>query len=235
MAAVLSFTRTWPAVAAAALAIGWAGAASSQDRPSAFAGGFIADDYFVYLGGSVPLPGAQPDRGWAIRGIGSLGGYDYRRGTTDIEADYANVELALVHQRSGPWGWLNLAAGPRYSDTDLSQPDPINPREGQQWDAIVSADGARVMGDWRALGYASYAFDIEDFYVRGELTRAIRPRIRVGVEAVAEGDPTYDRQALGVVAVFAPMDRTEFRISLGGRAGDRSSDTYLSVGASRSF
>lgn len=212
------------------------GPALAQDRPVVFGGGFIADDHFGYAGALIPLPGAQPDHGWAVRPVASVGAYDYRRGATDIDADYFNLEMSLVNRRSGDWGYLNLGAGVRYSDTDLSPADPQNPREGQQWDGMVSIDGARYSGAWRVSGYASYAFNIEDYYIRGEVSRAVRPNgLRLGLETIIEGDPTYDRQSLGAVAAFQPMTGTEVRVSVGGRIGDRDTEPYLAIGLSRSF
>lgn len=212
------------------------GPALAQDDPVVFAGGFIADDHFVYAGALIPLPGAQPHQGWAVRPVASAGAYDYRRNATDIEADYVNLELSLVNRRSGDWGYLNLAAGARYSNTNLSQPDPQNRRDGNQWDGMVSIDGARYAGAWRVSGYASYAFNIEDYYIRGEVTRAIRPNgLRLGMETIIEGDPSYDRQSLGALVAFQPMTGTEVRASVGGRVGDRDTEPYLAIGLSRSF
>ncbi|MFK0300246.1 cellulose biosynthesis protein BcsS [Brevundimonas sp. NPDC090276] len=210
--------------------------ALAQDEPVIFGGGFIADDHFAYAGALIPLPGARPDQGWAVRPVASAGAYDYRRNATDIEADYVNLELSLVNRRSGDWGYLNLAAGARFSNTDLSQPDPQNRREGSQWDGMVSIDGARYSGAWRLSGYASYAFSIEDYYIRGEVTRATRPNgLRLGLETIIEGDPSYDRQSLGALVAFQPMAGTEARVSVGARMGDRDTEPYLAIGLSRSF
>ncbi|MGH7027305.1 cellulose biosynthesis protein BcsS [Brevundimonas sp.] len=227
-----------PKLAFAAVLFGCSlfGPALAQDKPAIFGGGFVADDHFGYFGALVPLPGARPDQGWAVRPIASAGAYDYRRGAAEFDADYVNLELSLVHRRSGEWGYLNLGAGVRYSNTDLSLDDPLNPREGEQWDGLVSIDGARHLGDWRAGGYASYAFDIQDYYIRGEVTRALRPGgLRLGVETIIEGDPTYDRQSLGAMVAFEPMTGTEVRLSVGGRMGDRDTEPYVAIGASRSF
>lgn len=38
---------------------------------------------------------------------------------------------------------------------------------------------------------------------------------RLGAEAILEGDPTYDRQALGAVIAFEPTAGTEVRVSVG--------------------
>lgn len=213
-----------------------AGPALAQDEPVVFGGGFIADDHFAYAGALIPLPGAQPDQGWAVRPVASAGAYDYRRNSVDIEADFINLELSLVNRRSGDWGYLNLAAGARYSNTDLSRPDPQNRREGGQWDGMVSIDGARYAGAWRVGGYASYAFSIEDYYIRGEVSRAVRPNgLRLGLETIIEGDPSYDRQSLGALVAFQPMTGTEVRVSVGGRKADDDTEPYLAIGLSRSF
>lgn len=215
-----------------------ASGAAAQDRTSAFAGGFVSSDYFAYAGATVPLPGAQSDRGWAIRAVVSAGAYEYERSGSQIDADYVNVEAAFVYQRSGAWGYLNLGAGPRYSTTDLSQPDPINAREGDQLDVVIAADGARNIALWRVAGFTSYGFNIEDYYARGEVTRALRPGgVRLGIEGVLEGDPSYDRQSIGAVLAFQPVSGSEVRFSLGSRSGsgDRSGEAYFAIGASRSF
>ncbi len=224
------------ALATAAMSLSLVGAATAQDR-TAFAGGFIADDYFGYVGATLPLPGARPEGGWAVRGTVSAGAYDYMQGNSQIDADYVNAELQLVYQRSGSWGYWNVGAGPRYSSTDLSQPDPMNQREGDEVDAVVSAGGARYSGPWRVAGYSSYGFNIEDYYVRAEVTRALRPGgVRLGVEGMLEGDRTYDRQSVGAVVVFQAMESTEVRLSVGGRMAEgRGDQAYFAIGVSRNF
>ncbi|MEN5169496.1 cellulose biosynthesis protein BcsS [Brevundimonas pondensis] len=236
MPIALRHSRPALLLAATLVACGLFSPAMAQDRPAIFGGGFVANDQFGYLGALVPLPGAHPDQGWAVRPIASAGSYDYRRGGSDFDADFVNLELSLVHRRSGEWGYLNLGVGARYSDTDLSRDDPQNPRQGQQWDALLSVDGARYAGAWRTVGFASYGVDIEDYYVRGEVTRQMRPGgPRLGAEAILEGDPTYDRQALGAVIAFEPTAGTEVRVSVGGRVGDGDTEPYLAIGLSRSF
>ena len=127
----IALRHSRPALLLAATLVAWGlfSPAMAQDRPAIFGGGFVANDQFGYLGALVPLPGAHPDQGWAVRPIASAGSYDYRRGGSDFDADFVNLELSLVHRRSGEWGYLNLGVGARYSDTDLSRDDPQNAKD----------------------------------------------------------------------------------------------------------
>ena len=135
--------RFWPAMALIpALA---AGSAHAQDSAAVFAGGYVGDNSSAYAGALVPLPGATLGKGLAIRATASAGQYDYI-GSRKIDADYTSVEALAAYQFSGAWGYANLAAGPRFTRTNLSPSDPGSKREGSRWDAYVSADGAPQHG-----------------------------------------------------------------------------------------
>jgi hypothetical protein len=148
--------------------------ACAQDKGSIFAGGSVGEDRSAFLGGSIALPGATLGHGPAARAILSGGDYHYDSGGQEIKGDYGAADLALLYQFSGAWGYANIGGGAHYADTDLSPNDPGNQRQGSHWDAMVTADGARNMGDFRATAFGSYVFDVEDYYVRADLTRGPR-------------------------------------------------------------
>ena len=161
--------------------------------------------------------------------------YDYI-GSRKIDADYTSIEALAAYQFSGAWGFANFAAGPRFTRTDLSPSDPGSKREGSRWDAYVSADGARTMGPWRAGAFASYGFQLEDYYTRADLTRVIGAGgLRLGVEVGAQGDPDFDRQIVGVVAAGGVADRWELRGSAGAAFENSDNHGYISIGLTRVF
>jgi hypothetical protein len=213
-----------------------AGAQAQEQRGVVFAGASGGQDRSAYLGVGAALPGSRLGAGWAVRLAASTGDYDYSSSGRKIEAEYSGGEALLVYQWSGAWGYANIAAGPRYTDTDLSPDDPSNDRRGKQWSAGVAVDGAKVMGPWRVSGFASYGLRREEYYTRLDLTRAVGASgMRLGVEVGAEGDPGYDRQRLGAVAAFAPASNWELRVSAGVRDGDSSTGGYAALGITRTF
>jgi hypothetical protein len=208
--------------------------ACAQDKGSIFAGGSVGEDRSAFLGGSIALPGATLGHGPAARAILSGGDYHYDSGGQEIKGDYGAADLALLYQFSGAWGYANIGGGAHYADTDLSPNDPGNQRQGSHWDAMVTADGARNMGDFRATAFGSYVFDVEDYYVRADLTRALGAT-RLGVEGVVLGDPSYQRRMVGLVVGYAPVSSWEIRLSAGYSDSDTHNGGYAALLFSRAF
>lgn len=221
----------------AALCVGWSGTAlaQGQERGVVFAGGTIAPSSSAYVGTSVALPGGALGRGPALRVVGSWSEFNYTSGATSIDGRSAGIAVAGVYQWSGSWGYANISAGVAYRDTDLSPDDPGNPNRGTQWDGVVGVDGMRNLGDWRVGGLASYGFNLEEYYARLELTRAVSGTLRLGAEGVAQGDPNFERQQLGALVAFAPAPRWEVRLSAGAFFEDTGDGAYGAVALSRTF
>lgn len=199
--------------------------AFAQSNGAVFGGVDVGRDRSAYLGATAPLGGS--DGRWNVRAVLGAGDYDYDSAGVRIDGEYRQAELALVRSLSGAWGYLNLGAGARVTDTDLSPPDPGNDREGVRWDGLVSVDGVRRLSDgWEVGGYAAVGLDAGDYFVRAEATRAVSPRVRLGAEIVAQGDEAYDRQGGGLVVVFRPDDSLSWR----GAVGERGGDAYVSLG-----
>jgi hypothetical protein len=201
--------------------------ALGQNSGAVFAGVETGRDWTVYAGANY-APSPEP---WAGRVIVSAAGYDYRSNGVTIDGDYRQVEFALLRQSSGAWGYLNVGAGARLNDTDLSPDDLGSDRRGTRWDAIVTADGVRRAGAWEAGGYLVYAVDAEDYFARARVTRAIGSGpLRLGAEVTAQGDPNYDRQGAALVALHR---RGPVEWSLAG--GVRGGEAHISLGIVKSF
>jgi hypothetical protein len=205
--------------------------ASAQTNGAVFAGAEAGRDRFVYAG-AVASPGPMQDGGWAVRGVLSAGAYDYESAGSGVDADYVQAEAVVLRQSSGAWGYLNVGAGARYTDTDLSPDDVGNDRRGGQWDVLATADGVRRIGAWEAGAYGSYGFRMREYFLRTRFTRAVGTgAVRLGVEAIVQGDPTYDRQGGGLVAVVRGRSGLEWTASAGVRGGEG----YVSLGLVRAF
>lgn len=227
-----------PLLAALFATVG-ASAVAAQDRGVAFGGVSAGEGYSAYAGALTALgEGGRLGRGLAVRGSINTGEYRYQGGPGEIEARYVGGEAALVQQWSGDWGWSNLAAGPRFTNTDLSPVDPGNDRQGDRWDFAVGADGQRAFGDWRLGWYGSYGIGDEAYQGQLRLGRVLDPasQLTVGAEIGAQGDPSYDTRSAGLFVRRAFTPRWAGEVSAGVR--DREGDDdggYLSVGLSRVF
>lgn len=235
-----SVSHGFAALLAGAACLGFSGAAVAQDMPDdgvVYAGASIGDGYNAYAGAVAVLPGASLGNGLAIRGGVSVGEYRYDSEGARIEADYKAVEMALVHQSSGAWGWANLSAGPRVTNTDTDPADPGNKREGTRFDAALATDGA-LGNAWRLGWFASYAVGDEAYYAQlrfGSLLDA-SSQTRVGVEGSLQGDESYDRHAYGLFASTAIARNMELRLSGGmGQTYGSDRDGYAAIAVSRLF
>ena len=201
--------------------------AQAQTTGAVFAGADHGRDWSV-AAGAVAAP---IDSRWAVRAIVSTGGYDYSSNGATVDADYDQAEMVVLHRHSGSWGYLNVGGGARYTDTRLSPDDAGNGRRGGQWDALLTADGVRRTGDWETGAFVSYGVDMNEYYVRARITRRLESdRSRLGLEIVAQGDETYDRQGIALVAIRR-VGSMEFAASAGVRGGDG----QVSLGVVRTF
>lgn len=207
------------------------GTAAAQSSGAVFAGAEAGRDWSAYAG-AVWAPDTPGDARWAVRAVASTGAYDYRSSGNQVDATYGQAEAVVLRQMSGAWGYLNLGGGARFTDTDLDPDDPGNGRRGGRWDALISADGVRRMDAWEVGGFATYGIDMEEYFVRGRVTRAVGSGgVRLGVEAVAQGDPNYDRQGVALVAARRQASGVEWTATAGVRGGE----AHVSVGLVRTF
>jgi len=208
----------------------FAGPAFAQQKGDWFAGGGLDDDKSVFGGVQYALPGSRLGSGWAVRGSAYTGSYSYVRDNHEIDADYTGGEAALLYQWSGAWGYADAGAIARYVDTDLSPYDRLNPRRGSQVSAAFSAEGMRIWGPWKLSGFAEYGVRIEDYLVRASLTHQITDRLRLGLDTSTQGDETYNRQHVGVLAGYAFTPSSELQISTGlSRQNSRSDRAYFGL------
>ena len=121
-----------------------------------FSGGSVSESTSVYGGSIFSLPRQALGHGWAVRVSTGAGRYQYTTAGTDIIGKYLSGEAAIVHQSSGPWGWLNLSAGPRFSQTYLSPNDPGNRLRGSHIDLGIQSDGALDDSRGRLSWFGAY-------------------------------------------------------------------------------
>lgn len=213
--------------------------AAAAEAPTGvvYAGGTVSDSASGYAGAVVSLPGANLGHGLALRaGVGG-GRYHYDAGATEITADYASADVALVEQVSGRWGWANFSAGPRFTHTKLSPVDSGNNRRGSRWDLGLQTDGALDSPGWRLGWFGSYGAVDEAYQARLQLGRKLGPGgLRLGLEGGVQGDPSY-RKLNGGAFVAAGLGRG-FEVQAGGGVSKERGQTargYASLALAKVF
>lgn len=209
--------------------------AAAQERTTIFGGVNFGEDEDAYAGATIALPGGRIGDGWAVRTSFSGSQYEYQTNGVEIEGKEVRGEVAILRQWSGPWGYVDFGVGARYVNTDLSPDDPGNERDGGRWAPTLSATGQRIAGPWRVAGFASTGIGDDDYFVRGELTRAVSSQVRLGVEAGADGDPSYERQRVGAVVSFAPAETWEVTFAAGALYADTDDGAYGAISFSHRF
>jgi hypothetical protein len=146
--------------------------------------------------------------------------------------------MALAHQWNGSWGWANISAGARMTQTDLSPFDIGNERAGFRADAALGTDGALNLGEsWRLSWYGEGGVRDESYLGRLETTRSMNAgQWRLGAEGIIQGDPTYRRTSAGAVGAVKFLKDFELRIALGASFQEgQDTEPYGSIGFSRLF
>jgi hypothetical protein len=228
------------AIAVAGAACGAAAPALAQDLQGVwFAGGTVSSDSSGYIGAVRALPGARLGKGLAVRGVVAAGAYEYAAGLGDVEARWQGLDVALVTQASGEWGWSNLSASVGVKHTSLKPDDPANESDGTRSDVAVQADGASLSGPVRFNWQASYAFQAEEYGLKLQLSRAFgEAGYRAGVEAGLQGDANYQRTTAGlqVGRAFGPNRQYELMVSAGAsKFRDSATSGYGSISLSHTF
>ncbi|MDN0084097.1 cellulose biosynthesis protein BcsS [Crenobacter sp. SG2305] len=157
--------------------------------------------------------------------------YYYRYGlngvSVKVRGQAAEAELGV---KTG-WdsGWAGAFAGPRYRDNRVS-PDGADPRaDGTELGAVVGLEGEQRFGPlWALNGTAAYTFGPDSYWGRLRLLRQVLDgKAWVGIEGVAQGDPSYHAHQGGLVVDKIKLTDTLF---LGFNAGVKKSS-----GESRAF
>lgn len=214
--------------------------AAAQDLKGVwFVGGMVSSDSSGYAGMVRALPGARLGKGLAVRGSIGAGEYEYESDLGPTEARWEGLDVALVHQTSGAWGWSNLSLGAGVKHTKLDPLDPNNESEGTRGDVSAQADGGALSKDWRFNWLGAYAFEGEEYGLKLQLTRAIGASgYRAGLEAGLQGDPNYQRTTAGVQVgrAFGQDRRYEMTVSVGAsRFRDSDTTGYGAVSLSHTF
>ncbi|MEJ2459911.1 MAG: cellulose biosynthesis protein BcsS [Novosphingobium sp.] len=211
--------------------------AAAQDTGVVYAGGSTGDGTNGYAGGVVALPGGQLGKGLAVRASVSGGQYRYDTNGRRISADYIGGEAAMVYQMSGTWGWVNLSAGPRVTDTRLKPVDPGNRTRGTRFDLALQTDGT-VGNAWRATWFASLGVHDRAYITQVRFNRLIdgETDTRLGIEGGVQGDRNYTRPSAGLFASTRLGNKWQGLLSGGiSKQKDRSARPYVSLGVSRVF
>lgn len=222
-------------LAAFAGMIGSMAPAQAEERGVAFAGGVASKSPSVYVGAVTALPGAALGRGLAVRTVVSRSDYRYDRAADTVKGKATSITVSAIHQWSGEWGYASAGVGVAHQKTRLSPDDANNRNRGSKWNAVVSADGVRNLGTWQLGASGSYRFGIKEYYVRGDVTRSVSSAVRIGAEATAQGDPSYERQLYGAVIAVRPSAKWEVRLSGGGIREDSRNVPYAALSISRVF
>jgi hypothetical protein len=190
--------------------------AACADNVGFFAGGQADFSNYVFMGATVALPGSSIGTGFALRGLVTTGGYNYiNTGLGTIKANFGGGELDAVYQLTLKSFWSDLAVGVNDTYTNLVPYDPTNPLRGQQAELRVSSDGGKVAGPWRADWFGYYGPRLEDYEARIDGTHALSSLWRLGIEAYAEGNPTYHLHQVGPFAGVNLGQKTELQFSAG--------------------
>lgn len=208
---------------------------SAAAEGTAFGGAILGHDRLIYAGVTVPLHAVQNDQAWAVRGMVSAGDNSYVAGIGKIKEKQVRADLSALYQVFGAWGYVDAGLGVRYVDTRLSPRDPGNRENGAQWEPVASASGQRIEGPWRVSGFGSYGFRVRDYYVRGDVSRAVTPMLRLGAEAIFDGDRNDDRQRFGPLLIVAPSRGFEVQLSAGASHSKDRDGAYAAIGFRRSF
>jgi hypothetical protein len=214
-----------------ALACGSSAAAES----TVFGGAILGHDRLVYAGVTVPLHAVQNDQTWAVRGTLSAGDNNYIAAIGKITEKQVRADLSALYQVFGSWGYVDAGLGARYVNTRLSPRDPGNRERGAQWEPVASASGQRSEGPWRVSGFGSYGFRVRDYYVRGDVSRTVTPMLRLGAEAIFDGDRNDDRQRFGPLLIVTPSRDFELQLSAGASHSNVRDGAYAAIGFRHSF
>lgn len=210
-------------------------AAIAQEKGVVFAGGSVGEASATFAGAVVALPGADLGRGLAVRVVAGRSNYRYDAGTVTVRGRADTASLSAVQQWSGSWGYANLSGGVAYHDTRLTPGDPNNRNAGERWNSLVGIDGAYGVGDWQTAVIGSYGFDIREYFARADVTHRVGRMVRLGLEAAAQGDPSYERQQYGAVVAYAPTPKWQVRLSGGLNVEASRRRGYAALSLSRTF
>ena len=210
--------RAVPAVLAATFGVSLllAPRAARADGVELFGGGQLDFSNYVFIGATVALSKQGIGNGFAIRGSGDFGGYQYNSSDLGVvKATFSGGELDAVYQYTGKNLWNDVFAGQSFENTILTPDDPSNTSRGPQYEIRVGLDGGAVSGPYRTdwLGY--YGTRIHDYAGRLSLTHSLSPAWRLGVEGYVEGDPEYHLSQVGPYAGIQLGPKSELDLSTG--------------------
>jgi hypothetical protein len=180
--------------------LSYVGRAQAGERLWILTGDIYRHDYYVGGGLIFPFPGNNHlGQGWVVRPWIDSFSYSYLAGTTPVDARVLGAEAMIGYQASRS----NLAAaaylGVRYSNTRLSPDDPGGALRGEQvWPKAQVEIDAALSPSWRAGMIVAYTAVLDGYWTRLRLLYGLPAGRYVGPEVVAQGDPNYTAQKLGI-------------------------------------
>lgn len=175
-------------------------AAHAGERLWILTGDVYRHDY--YLGGGLifPLPGNNHlGQGWVARPWLDTFSYSYLAGPTSVDAQVLGAEAMIGYQASRSDLSAALYLGVRYSNTHLRPDDPGGALRGEQaWPKAQVEMDAALSPSWRAGMIVAYTAVLDGYWTRLRLLYGLPGGRYVGPEVVAQGDPNYTAQKLGI-------------------------------------
>jgi hypothetical protein len=232
-----NFSSRCHLVAASLYLLTTAGAAAADEIWLTGAEG-SSNNASAYIGRVAPLPGSQLGNGWISRLSADWTRYEYDNDGVTVEARGPSAEVALAYQRSNDRYWWSLSGGLVYRHTSLSPDDPDAETRGNQAGLKLQAEGETTLFGpaWRVGGNLSYVLGVQSYSARGRIMREISPGRRIGVEAMAQGDPDYRSRQAGVVMAVKVSKQAElgFKVGIRKTAGLEEAG-YFGVELNRSY
>ena len=125
--------------------------------------------------------------------------YEYPVDDDTVNADSWGASAAIGYQIPVTNGWLGVAAGPAYRNTNYSPSQPDNDQEGSRIVAQMDVDAGLIYADRLLFATSiSYTPRYRSYWGRGRVMARTSARTFVGPEFVAHGDPDYDAQQFGL-------------------------------------
>jgi hypothetical protein len=174
--------------------------ACADDRLWILTGDVYKDDYYFGGGAVIPFWGDNHlGQGWVQRYWLDTFSYSYDANGTNIDANVFGAEAMVGYQASRP-GLAGAAyLGLRYSHATLSPDDPNGALRGDQlWPKAQLEGEAKLSDAWRADAIVSYIFGLDGYWTRLRFLYGLSGGKYIGPELIAQGDPNYNAQKIGV-------------------------------------
>jgi hypothetical protein len=190
------------------------------------------DTAYTYLGMVAPFAGNSLENGYVYRLWADYSKYSYTGGDVKHDADAPSISGAVGYVQSGEGHWWGAYAGLVYRHTSISPDDLSSSSRGGKLRPNFSLEGEQELGpDWRVGAMGSYTVGQRAYWTRGSVSRVIGDSRRLGVEAIAQGDPSYHASQYGVFLSGIKIGSVELGFKVGARhqGGGLGTDPYFGI------